>query len=1156
MIRKLFLIFIVLIFSITNTVSAEVVNVSVSEDSYTDSGVSNENYGELPHTRVAQATRLSYFKISTSEYATEAYLHCYVLNGSQSGYLYATRASNDWSESTLSYTLPPSISPSIYTSSTQLDKQLLPQNGMWVTFNVSSAISYPSNYTFKVGADYAKSAYIASSEYENASLKPYLEIHTAPCPQDLNLNNKTNDDTKAFMVNTSEVVRFSINVPDSENISSYKWFVNKTAQSNNNEYFDFITPVFDLSQPSSGIWEIRVEANYTNGSQIIREWLISGLTTEQAPDFIDYFVDQNNVWRSDYRKDPWGRSQPIYLSTTNFISKGFVQNTASLDHLKSDNLNVRHGTFKVKASHELPSGIIQEFQYKLSNKTLGGGLGMQYAANDNHDYFSANYGKYIPISKRWICPAPGGRSWSRLDTGWREYIIIRTPDDWVYLYENDSMTPESVGCYSDLVQTFDNINILSGSYMKVDCVEIYKDQYLYPPNKIYFGSHPQYRDYLSGTSHVATNADGIILYVHNTTLKQISDSINNESLMIYDDSTKTATVKTSIFIEAGSDFNVTNETLLFDTSSESQYIRPESGCTIRIDNSTVSAAGTNPLVWNFVNPKSMSIFDPVGSPFVTTTPLPVNKGHYMWRGRFISTNSTLDNCCNMYFMGPHEITILDTTFSNMSDIEYGTNRLVPGYSSSKQLSIASGEKSIRFTPCMDIENYKINNISFVNPKEPITLEVVGGQFVVNSTVIKDSDLSNVFVSATEAQKHELLPDYKIDNETSNVSLLNCIVDGTKINVKSTNATIKTKYYADVIVKNANGGPIQNTIMTFSPSVEKHKAEHLYEYDIYVPDSSEAGAGGAYPPFSGDQLINYQGGWYKRWWNAQPLTFSTTNERGRTSFPEENVNNTIVLTDKVWTNATGTQTEESITYNLTINSSGYENITLDSVSPDSAWYRGNTEQSKYTIVAIQNNSEEAHITGYSPSPEYNQFVAGEQLKLQIWASETPTDIVWKQGDDTIATDSMTCDVVVASEPITVSFSGTTSTGVISKTFDIDATMAAPTANFIANTTSGSYPLSVSFTDQTLGGVALYEWDFDNDGIIDSRSPNPTVRYKAPGTYTVSLTVTNAIGTDAITKTEHITVTGDPVIIRITNTVWGYMYNIYYKLFGCGMWLCGV
>jgi PKD repeat protein len=90
--------------------------------------------------------------------------------------------------------------------------------------------------------------------------------------------------------------------------------------------------------------------------------------------------------------------------------------------------------------------------------------------------------------------------------------------------------------------------------------------------------------------------------------------------------------------------------------------------------------------------------------------------------------------------------------------------------------------------------------------------------------------------------------------------------------------------------------------------------------------------------------------------------------------------------------------------------------------------------------------------------------------------------------------------------------------------VSPTPVAPAAAFTSNKQSGTAPLTIMFTDQSTGTAPLtYAWDFTNDGTRDSTSQNPSFTYQTPGTYTVKLTVTNALGTDVETKSGYITVT---------------------------------
>jgi len=75
-----------------------------------------------------------------------------------------------------------------------------------------------------------------------------------------------------------------------------------------------------------------------------------------------------------------------------------------------------------------------------------------------------------------------------------------------------------------------------------------------------------------------------------------------------------------------------------------------------------------------------------------------------------------------------------------------------------------------------------------------------------------------------------------------------------------------------------------------------------------------------------------------------------------------------------------------------------------------------------------------------------------------------------------------------------------------------------ANFTASPTADIAPLTVAFTDTSLGHPTSWSWDFGDGSNSTSRDPSHT--YPDVGTYTVSLNATNAYGSD--TKTQDITV----------------------------------
>ncbi|MEM7038182.1 MAG: PKD domain-containing protein, partial [Bacteroidota bacterium] len=82
--------------------------------------------------------------------------------------------------------------------------------------------------------------------------------------------------------------------------------------------------------------------------------------------------------------------------------------------------------------------------------------------------------------------------------------------------------------------------------------------------------------------------------------------------------------------------------------------------------------------------------------------------------------------------------------------------------------------------------------------------------------------------------------------------------------------------------------------------------------------------------------------------------------------------------------------------------------------------------------------------------------------------------------------------------------------------------SPVAQFTADTLSScEVPFDVQFTDQSTGTPTGWMWDF-GDGNT-STAQNPMHTYTAPGTYTVTLTVTNALGcSDTHTEINYIVI----------------------------------
>ncbi|MQY70739.1 PKD domain-containing protein, partial [bacterium] len=142
-----------------------------------------------------------------------------------------------------------------------------------------------------------------------------------------------------------------------------------------------------------------------------------------------------------------------------------------------------------------------------------------------------------------------------------------------------------------------------------------------------------------------------------------------------------------------------------------------------------------------------------------------------------------------------------------------------------------------------------------------------------------------------------------------------------------------------------------------------------------------------------------------------------------------------------------------------------------------------------------------------------------------STENPTSWSWSFGDGGTSTSQNPTHIYNNVGTYTVSLTATNAYGSDTETkpgyITVSSAPQPPDADFSADPTSGSAPLDVTFTDLSSGSPTSWSWSFGDGG--SSADQNPQYTYNAEGTYTVSLTATNADGSDTETKPDYITVT---------------------------------
>ncbi|HOS82930.1 MAG TPA: PKD domain-containing protein [Methanolinea sp.] len=146
-----------------------------------------------------------------------------------------------------------------------------------------------------------------------------------------------------------------------------------------------------------------------------------------------------------------------------------------------------------------------------------------------------------------------------------------------------------------------------------------------------------------------------------------------------------------------------------------------------------------------------------------------------------------------------------------------------------------------------------------------------------------------------------------------------------------------------------------------------------------------------------------------------------------------------------------------------------------------------------------------------------------------STNNPTSWSWDFGDGSTSTEKNPSHTYQAPGTYTVRLTASNEGGANSNTKNAYITvdnLPGPVADFSASPRSGTRPLTVDFTDLSTGNPTGWEWDFNNDGTVDSMDQHPSWTYDAVGTYAVKLKVTNEGGSDTVIKTGYITVSNIP------------------------------
>jgi YVTN family beta-propeller protein len=210
---------------------------------------------------------------------------------------------------------------------------------------------------------------------------------------------------------------------------------------------------------------------------------------------------------------------------------------------------------------------------------------------------------------------------------------------------------------------------------------------------------------------------------------------------------------------------------------------------------------------------------------------------------------------------------------------------------------------------------------------------------------------------------------------------------------------------------------------------------------------------------------------------------------------------------------------------TYNKAGNYNVALTTTNEGGS---NRVQMSRYISVISENGNVTLKPDYSVPATAFSATPATGSMPLTVSFTDkstgSPTSWKWTFGDGGNSTEKNPVHIYnkAGKYNVTLTASNENCSNALTKTgyILVSSVSDAPVSRFSASQTSGSMPLTVSFTDQSMGSPAAWRWAFgDGSG---SKEKNPVHTYNRSGQYTVTLTASNANGSNALTKSRYIAV----------------------------------
>ncbi|MFH1259484.1 MAG: Ig-like domain-containing protein [Elusimicrobiota bacterium] len=679
---------------------------------------------------------------------------------------------------------------------------------------------------------------------------------------------------------------------------TFEWAVNKsTIASVNPNTFSWTVP------EEKGIWEIHLRCWNASNEETHQEWVVSTLTADEAPTVFDYFTDKKSSGRSE--ADPWGRALPEWSggSEAPHVTSGFVNSSEGITWSRTPS-RAAYGTWKFK--YRFPEAMNGQravagfgFNYIQASGSSGGTYSFSQLSDSHHHCvithseadFSIDYDDGVYLRDPWYT-----------------VTIVRTPDGWLYMYRNDRiefLAHDEKVAFSETV--FLDMRNTQQEKIYFDCLEIYKDKFLFPGENISYTEYTSNYEWKNGHSY-PLKKEGIVLRGRGITLAEIAQAVN-PALFAYNQVTKTAISYVNLVVDEGAELLINNETLKFSGSADGGLeFALKYASRLEVQNSTIASDNQFYWVWNIsgstthygYETKLAEGFYPDYYDFVM-----VLAGAY--HGCFIAKNSVIDNSAHLFFDSPYDLDISETKITNLHETDIGNYTFTGSYSDPVRdlRTHLKGEKG--FWVCTDdinLDNFNLRNISFAGSS------LFNLTFLINAyrdrLNVYDLNLTNGNIlikeslAGTASQSHTVNsdgPPYDWKSYLdSGLGLVNCKFGEVSLSPglfadcdgKPVRKFAAVKNYLDIQVVDVNKNPVSGASVTARNEIDNRNfpVENISTSKPYTGDA-DAVDGGEYEGF-------YH---HRRVLQGAPVVSALTGTDGHTALPSDK-ENSLVVTDYV------------------------------------------------------------------------------------------------------------------------------------------------------------------------------------------------------------------------------------------------------------------